>query len=225
MELNLQSIFTKYQSLKLAGANFGARMTVIRLKSGQTWIHSPIELTDEIKKEVLNFGEPLYLVSPNPFHHLYLKKWKDAFPNAKTAGFSSIEKKTNLHLDLNLESSAFAWEDEIKTKIIQGSNFYQESIHYHMETQSLLLTDLIFNFTHQTPDQSFMSRMILKMYGTFGKPKSSFLMKMILKNKKEVRQILDELNSFEINRVIPCHGDLLEKDAKDQFQKCTAWIQ
>ena len=53
------------------GLDFPVRMTVIKLKSGDLFVHSPISPTPQMLQEVVSLGEVKYIVSPNKIHHLF----------------------------------------------------------------------------------------------------------------------------------------------------------
>ena len=60
----------------------GGRCAVVKLKSGELWIHSPIDLDEKTKSEIDKIGTVKHVVSPNYEHLKYAKQWKRAYPNA-----------------------------------------------------------------------------------------------------------------------------------------------
>ena len=48
-------------------------MAVVKLKNGELWVHSPIDLDEETKKEIDALGEVKHIVSPNYEHLKYAK--------------------------------------------------------------------------------------------------------------------------------------------------------
>lgn len=46
-------------------APFPTRMTVIKLKNGDLWIHSPINPTEKLIKQLNSIGKVTHLISPN----------------------------------------------------------------------------------------------------------------------------------------------------------------
>lgn len=63
---------------------FPTRMTMIRLEDGTLFIHSPVELNDELQGQVDALGEVRHLVAPNWIHYAYLPQWQEAYPEATT---------------------------------------------------------------------------------------------------------------------------------------------
>ena len=43
---------------------FSTRMTVIRLKNGDIWLHSPIKPSDNLLSEIKQLGEVKHLIAP-----------------------------------------------------------------------------------------------------------------------------------------------------------------
>ena len=51
------------------GMPFTTRMVVVRFENSELLIHSPINLTEELKQELDQLGEVKYLISPNKIHY------------------------------------------------------------------------------------------------------------------------------------------------------------
>ncbi|MGH9806453.1 MAG: hypothetical protein ACRD9W_04205, partial [Terriglobia bacterium] len=56
--------------VRLACTRFEARMTVIRIASGQLMLHSPCQITPAIANEISALGQVAHIVAPGNFHHL-----------------------------------------------------------------------------------------------------------------------------------------------------------
>ena len=68
---------------KLFKVPFSTRMTVIRLKNGGIWVHSPIKPSDNLLFEIKQLGEVKHLIAPNVLHYSYIDEWHQLFPEAK----------------------------------------------------------------------------------------------------------------------------------------------
>lgn len=60
LNTNIWTVSTQHKAL---GLNFGGRMTVIRLNSGNLILHSPVKLEDELKSELNELGAVKYIVA------------------------------------------------------------------------------------------------------------------------------------------------------------------
>lgn len=58
---------------------FSTRMTIVKLKNGTLWCHSPIQPSTDLLKEIRELGEVRHLISPNRFHYAYIDEWKKLF--------------------------------------------------------------------------------------------------------------------------------------------------
>jgi hypothetical protein len=105
------------------GAGYPTRSVIARLESGQLWIWSPVKLTEDLRAEVDRLGSVGHLVSPNKLHHLYLREWKAAYPEASLWGpQSTIIKCTDLTFREALtDSPPPEWRPDIDQAWFRGS--------------------------------------------------------------------------------------------------------
>ena len=59
---------------------FPTRMTIVRLADGGLWVHSPTELTAELRPTVAALGPVRHLIAPNRLHYWWIADWQRAFP-------------------------------------------------------------------------------------------------------------------------------------------------
>jgi len=64
-ELVPNHIWSAQQSLHFGPIKIQTRMTVIRLRDGALWVHSPIEPTPGLLAELSSQGEVRYVLAPN----------------------------------------------------------------------------------------------------------------------------------------------------------------
>ena len=93
---------------------FSTRMTVIRLKNGDIWVHSPIKPSDNLLFEIKQLGEVKHLIAPNVLHYSYINEWHQLFPEAKVWLASGVQKraqKSGMSLDYGQELNKANWQD------------------------------------------------------------------------------------------------------------------
>ncbi len=139
--------------VSLAGARFDARMTVIRLASGELMLHSPCEITPTRADEIGALGPVAHIVAPGNYHTKYVGSAQAAFPNARTWICPGIERRRpDLKFDGILGDAAPAdWAGEIDQVLVQGTWIMREVAMFHRASRTLILVDLIENFTDATP--------------------------------------------------------------------------
>lgn len=131
---------------------FPTRMTVIRLASGDLWLHSPIAFSADLLTALQEIGQVRHLIAPNWLHYAYLQDWADALPAAETwvaPGVSAraADRGVRLRADhLLTDDAPDVWADEIDQMIVPGSRLHREAVFFHRASRTLILTDLIENF-------------------------------------------------------------------------------
>ena len=64
-------IWLRAYPVQLAGTRFDARMTVIRLSSGEIMLHSPCAIGAPLAEEISALGRVAHIVAPGNFHHVH----------------------------------------------------------------------------------------------------------------------------------------------------------
>lgn len=119
-------------SFKLTQVPFSRRMTVVRLNHRDLWIHSPIHLTQELKREIEALGNVEHIVAPNKLHYVYMEEWSQAYPTAKVWATKGLEK---VFVDSKVISSytvldktvTMSWQSEIDYLPFEGSALIKKS--------------------------------------------------------------------------------------------------
>lgn len=208
----------------LAGLQVDARMTVIRLRSGEIMLHSPCEMTSEVITDIRALGPVGHIVAPGNYHTMYITAAQRAFPNAKTWICPGIERRRpNIRYDGILGDEApEAWAGEIKQVLMRGTSVMREVAMLHRESRTLILVDLIENFTDQTPHIGGALKFLLKYVARmWNRPTPAPEYRLGWSNRKAVRASLERILAWDFDRIVLSHGDLIELDAKAIARK--AW--
>lgn len=206
---------------------FSTRMVVVKLTDGKLWVHSPIELTDELKDQVMQLGEVAYLIAPNHLHHLFIEQWQNAFPDAMTYGTEEvIKKRSDLNFDGILETANYyPWSGEIKQLLFTGSKAMEECVFFHKSSNTLIVADLIENFR---PDFfKPWQRVIAKGVGILhpnGKMPIDWRLTFTF-NKSEARNHLQEILIWKPQRLVMAHGVVIDSAADEFLSRSFAWLK
>ncbi|WP_417559718.1 DUF4336 domain-containing protein [Marinomonas sp.] len=206
---------------------YTTRMTVIRLNSGEIWIHSPAKISDELISEVNALGKVSYLVSPNKIHHLFMQEWMQQYPEAKSYAPPGLEeKRPDLHFDRALkDASEPEWQEQIEQLIFKGSKVMEEVIFFHRESKTLIVTDLIENFH---PDHfKGIKKLLAQMTGIIspnGKMPIDWRMTFIGR-KEAARDCLQTMINWQPDKIILAHGEWIQKNAVSFLKKSFHWLQ
>jgi Domain of unknown function (DUF4336) len=204
--------------VRLAGTRFEARMTAIRLASGQIMLHSPCHITAAIAEGISALGPVGHIVVPGNFHHLHAASAQNAFPDAKTWICPGIERKRpDLKYDGILGDQAPAdWMGEIDQVLVRGTRIMREVAMYHRITRTLILVDLIENFTDATPNTGgalkFWFKYVLRMWGN---PRPAPEYRMGWNDRISAAKSLRRILAWNFRQIVLSHGDLIDRDAHE----------
>lgn len=136
--------------VRFLGLPFSTRATVIRLKDGSLWVHSPTRLTDALRAELEALGPVRHLIAPNWLHYAFLSQWQAAFPGATAWAAPGVEDRAarqglQLRVDrpLQWDRAEDPWAGQIDQMIVRGSKLHREAVFFHRASETLVLTDLI----------------------------------------------------------------------------------
>jgi hypothetical protein len=213
------------------GCPYPTRMALIQLENGGVWVWSPVKLTDELRLELKaqQLDKIAYIVSPNKIHHIFLKEWQEAFPQAKLYAPPGLKERTavkDVTFHALLEDAISLFSEEISQVIVKGSSVMEEVVFYHAKSQTALVADLIQRFPeHQV--EGFMG-MLLKWDGLVGPNGStprewrfSFLF-----GKDQARKARDIIiNDWKPQHLIIAHGDCVtDGSATTVIGKALGWL-
>ncbi|WIG93296.1 DUF4336 domain-containing protein [Myxococcus sp. SDU36] len=206
---------------RIGGMDLGGRMTAVRLPDGGLWLHSPVRCSPEARAAVDALGPVRFLVAPNLMHHLYVRDWAAAYPDAKVAAPAALRRKRpDLRIDLELGDTAEAgWAGVLDQVRVQGMPRVDELLFFHRPSKTLFVTDLAFN-VHRTP--SWFTRLYLKLSGAWQRLAPSLLVRAVIKDREAVRASLARAQAWDVERVVVCHGDVVEQGGREAVRNAFA---
>jgi hypothetical protein len=199
-------------------------MTVIRLASGELMLHSPCDITAAMAEEISALGPIAHIVLPGNFHHMYAATAQAAFPRAKTWICPGIERRRpDLKYDRVLGDVAPAdWADEIDQVLVQGTRIMREVAMFHRASRTLILVDLIENFTDATPHTGgalkFWFKYVLRMWNN---PRPAPEYRMGWSDRQAGVKSLRRILAWDFQHIVLSHGDLIQSAAREVAIK--AW--
>jgi len=202
--------------VRLGGARVNARMTVIKLGSGELLIHSPCPFGPALTAAVTALGKVAAILAPGNFHWLHVASCQRAFPDAVTYICPGVERRAQgLAFDFVLGDEAPPlWAGELAQVAVQGTRVMREVAFFHPASKTLVLTDLIENVTQDTPGTNLALRLLFRAIGMWNRPSPAPEYRIAWGNKTLVREGLRRILAWDFERVILSHGDLITVDAK-----------
>jgi hypothetical protein len=203
--------------LSLFGIEVGTRMTVVRLSGGGLWVHSPVTLDPGLKEELDRLGQVRFVVCPNKGHHMFVGDFFSAYPDASFYAAPDLAgKRPDLKFTGVLGDAPEAgWAKDLDQVIFQGETLLREVMFHHRESRTLIVTDLV---QWANSGCSFMMRLVCRMSGLYEKPGVQLYMKMGFRDKAAARASLERVLSWDFDRILLCHGPLVETGGKDIFR-------
>ncbi len=200
------------------GMRMTTRMTVVRLASGELVLHSPVRMDDALEAELRSLGEVKWVVSPNLYHHLFIRRALERFPSASLLAPPGLaEKVPDLPAAQQLLTEPVPeLAEELPHLAILGAPKMNEVVFHHRPTGTLIASDLVFNV--REPD-GFMANVMLTLMGTAGRFTKSRMWKFLIADAQTHRASIDQMLTWKVSRVVMAHGDVLENDAQTNLER------
>ena len=217
-----EDLYIAVATLRFAGIEMGARMTIVRLANGELVLHSPIAATPKLVEEVSSLGQVAYLLAPNKLHHLYVGEWKASFPLTKIYAAPGLEtKRADLAIEGLLgDEPEPAWANALDQTSLDGFPFANEIVFFHRASRTLIASDLAFNIDEHSP---FMTRACFRLAGTFGRLAPTLVERVLVRDRAAFGQALTRIFEWPFERVIVAHGSVAETGGREDLQAAYAW--
>ncbi len=191
----------------IPGAELGVRMTVVRLKSGDLWVHSPVRTNPEQRAAIDQLGRVAHIVAPSKVHHLFAPEFKSCYPEARLYVAPGLAQKNRALLNSEplTDRPPTAWGGEFEQVQLAGAPSVNETVFLHGRT--LIVTDLVFNYVDA---EGFGTRLFLRLDGALGGLKVSRIMRLVLRDKAAARASIERVLAWDFDRIIVSHGEVLQ---------------
>lgn len=215
-------------------------------------VFSPVALTPEVKAKVAEMGGKVqYLVAPDIEHHIFLSEWAAEYPEAKLIGPEGLPEKRQKTKDdprIGKEEffTVFKAQNKHETKITEefDRDFEYEYVNIHPNKELvffykpdrvLIEADLMFNLpaTEQysrvpggVGKEGVLGGWFASLQTTQGDAKGTkrFLWYIISRpDRPGFNDSIQRINGWDFRTIVPCHGDTMEGNGKELFEKIFEW--
>ena len=212
-------VHLSYPGLPFLRIPFTTRMTIVELRSGDLWLHSPTAYTPELAQELSKLGRIAHLVSPNPLHYEHVAVWKEHYPDAVAWASPGVLKRAKAHgiavrFDRELDAGAIPeeWKRDLRQAVIRGA-LLDEFVFFHEASKTLIVTDTIQNFELDKIRQPYRALVwAARAYAPYAQAPIDLRLTFLF-NRKEIRDAVQEMLSWRPDRIILGHGKCIEHDA------------
>lgn len=215
------SLWVTHRPLRFLGAELGTRMTVIRLKDGGLFVHSPVLLDRPTRTDLDILGPVRLVVAPSLFHHLFVADCMRLYPRAKLFGAPGLDwKRSDLKFDAVLDDvPPPEWVGQIDQVVFRVLAPLNEVVFFHRDSRTLIVSDLLFNIR---TSESRYTRVLLKLNGGLGRVTVLRPIRWRTKMRRaRARATLNNILSWDFDRLVLAHGEVVAGGAKELVR--AAW--
>ena len=211
---------------RFMGLEFGVRSTIVLVGEDELLVYSPVELTEQLRRELDQVGQVSTVLAPNRFHHLFLGPYQEAYPEEAVWGAAGLEKKRkDLSFDGQLPGDSSVFGEELEALEIGGAASMSETVLFHRPSRTLICCDLISNFQRTS---GTLTRLYFKVMGVEGRVAVSRMVRMVYRDKEAARASLEAVLAWDFERIIMAHGEVIEDSAdasaKDTLRRAFSWL-
>lgn len=216
-----KDIWTDTRNATFFGVECGSRMTVVRLRSGGLFVHSPVALDEETQRQVRALGEVRAVVAPSLFHHLYVAQWMAAFPSALYAACPGLDwKRADLPWNVVLGDQPHPiWAGEIEQVYFSARR--ENEIDFYVPDQKVMIcADALLNIS-TLPAKS--ARLAAKLMGNHA-PGVGWMEYLMVRDRRLARRQVDRILAWDFDRIVLSHGSMIDRDGQSVVQRAYAWL-
>lgn len=213
-------------ALRAFGYEVGRRMTVVRLADGGLFVHAPAPLTPDLRTALGALGPVRFVVAPNHVHgHRFMDEYRAAYPAAELIGAPGIDvRRKKLELDGLLGSVADPrWRDDLDQAVFLGS-YAPEVVFLHRSSRTLILGDLVIAVSRASV-QSRGARIAWTLEGVYGRAAMPRSFRVGTRNRRAARRSVDRILSWDFDRLVLGHGDVIEYGGHAVFERAMSWLR
>ena len=178
-------------------------------------------------------------------HHIFLGPWHQAYPNAQVLGPETLPEKRAKQKNENvpfafvfskakpITSISPEFDAEFDWEYVPA-HVNKELVFHHKPTRSLITADLMFNLpaTEQFSRTGVQpnSGILTKIFGALTNTKGTAIWQQRMiwygtsaSDRPGFAQSVARINKWGFERIIPCHGDVIEGNGKGIFEKVFKW--
>lgn len=202
----------------------GRRMTVVRLRDDELLVHSPAELSDELRRDLDNLGEVRFVVPASKVHgHLSMEAYAAQYPSAEIFAAPGLaERRRDVSFDAELgERPDPRWAEVLDQTILRGHRFVDEVIFLHRPSRSLLVGDAVFNIEPSAPLSTRVWAWGPRLRAGAVPPP---LFRAGIRDRQAARASIDRILTWDFDRIVVGHGRILESGGREAFKSAWDWL-
>lgn len=242
--------FARFGMIKVGG-----RATIVKLKTGNLAVFSPVALTTDVKAKVEQYaqaapaGKVRYLIAPDIEHHIFLSPWAKEYADANIIGMEGLPEKREKdpdtrgvefhHVFTQTNKHNFTvtpeFDDDFAYEYVHAHK-NKELVFFHKPTKTMIQADLIFALPateqYSRTGEDASSGILTKIFSSIMNVRGDMKWQKRLlwyaagsAGRKPFAESVRKMQSWgEFDRMIPCHGDVIENGGSRILGQATAWF-
>ncbi len=205
-------------------------MTVVQLANHELAVISPIQMSQDLLDQLNLLGPVGHIIAPNLYHYLFASEFKTHYPKAIFWAAPGLDlKKPDLPIDRIIEPQTTSLWDGLEmlyfdgVRILELSGFaaLNEWVFFHPASRTLILTDTAFYFDEGFP---WVTQFAAKLLRSYKNLQPSLLEKVATTETQKVKQSVEQILTWDFERVIVAHGTIVEQKGKARLKQGYEWF-
>ncbi|NBO37707.1 DUF4336 domain-containing protein [bacterium] len=194
------------------------RMTVVRLRNNEVWIHNPMQLAAPELAWLASLGFVRGIVAPNKWHVSDLRWMAEKFPQAQLmCPLSFLEKNVQLkdRILCTTDVPYVTNDHELEFFPVTGVRF-EETVLFHPLTRTLIVCDLMMNMRLEG---SWLQRTFFKCNNMGECCAPTRVLKWVMtSNRDELLAFVEQMAELNPRRIVVNHGEIFEGEGGNQIR-------
>ena len=218
------------------------------MTNGALAVFSPTALTPAVRSTLESMGNNVrYIAATDIEHHIFLSEWAKAFPSANVLGVEGLPEKREKNPETKGTKFSYVWTQANKATMrvdpdfdkdfdveYVGSHENHELVFNYKPDRTMIQADLIFHLpateqyskSGESATSGIFTKLFTSINNTRGKATAQKRFLWYIaggKDRKGFAESMKRINGWDFDRIIPCHGDVIETGGKDAFENVMEW--
>ncbi|MES2708881.1 MAG: hypothetical protein V4726_19965 [Verrucomicrobiota bacterium] len=205
--------------LSVLGTQHGRTVTLIRLASGRSILHSMAPFSPADAAEIRALGDPSWLAEAMLLHDTYAREGRSTFPGALFLGPQGFSDTVKFPTQ-SLRNPPAEWAGEVEVIEILGAPRLKEHVLIHKPSRTLIVADLIFNFR---PEERGWDRFFHRYIAGFKRyPGMSRIFRACISDRAAFQNSIAQVLETDFDRIIVGHGEVIETNGRELLRRAMA---
>ncbi|RYD33415.1 MAG: hypothetical protein EOP85_20810 [Verrucomicrobiaceae bacterium] len=202
--------------LTLLGVDLQRNVTILRLSSGKLLIHSTAPFTDHDISVIRELGEPAWIADVLLRHDTFAREGTAAFPGLPYLVPDGFEAEGVSFQPLIPPPAE--WAGEIEVLAVEGVPSFGEIVMFHKASRTLVVGDLLFNFSDKS---DLFTKALLAIGSVHGKydPGITRPFAHAIEDRGALAASLGKILEWDFDRIIVGHGDPIHSGGKELLRE------